>query len=288
MIDYKARTTTEIENAIKADKESNSALNEITTTSSASVYVNLIRVWAASLGLHESAFEQFALEVEERALEIQPGIARWYAAESLVFQFGDSLEYVDGNLIYPVIDESKRIVQLSASDKENGFLVLKVAALNGDGSARPLTNSEITAFRAYWREKKFACTPLSIISEPADIARITYRIGVDATVIDPETGQLLTNTAIYPVEDAINTFLQSYQADNFNGVFRIKDLTDVIQGVAGVINPVPEDIQIQAQGGAFSDVLANQNEEYLSRAGYIVSDQSVGFTLRDLISYYDA
>lgn len=288
MAKFTARTVQQISDAIQADKASRSALDPINTTSDASVYLNLVNAMAVAVNLHENAFVAFANEVELRALELQPGIPRWYAAESLVFQFGDSLELIDGNLTYATIDTTKQIVKLAAADKLNGFLVLKIAALQGDGTARPLTAPELTAFRAYWDEKKFACTPLDFISQSGDIARITYRIGVDATVIDPTNGQLLTDASVYPVENAITEFLRTYQAERFNSVLRLTDLTDTIQGVDGVINVVAEDVQIRPSDGSFVDVIATDNDEYLARAGFIVHDTTTNFTLRDLLNYYNA
>jgi hypothetical protein len=285
---FTARTAAAIATAMQADKDSRSALDTITSTSAAGVWENLKLSFATAANLHENAFVAFADEVEARALEIPVGIARWYAAESLLFQYGDALEYIDGNIVYPVIDEDKQIIKLAAADKENGFLVLKVAALNPDGTARPLTALELTSFMAYWHNKEFACVPLSFISQPADIARITYRIGIDATVLDPATGQSLSDPTIYPVEEAIVSYLLRYQGDRFNGTFRIADLTDVIQAVTGVRNPIAEDIQIKEITGPFLDVIADVNDEYKSRAGYIIADTTAGFTLRDLITYYNA
>ncbi len=287
-VTFTARTIAAIKAAILADKATRTELDAIDSTSDAGVYINLVESQAASINLHENAFSGFAAEIEVRANEIPVGIPRWYAAESLVFQFGDALEYLNGNVVYSVIDETKRIVKLAAADKENGFLVLKIAALNGDGTARPLTNPELTAFKGYWGDKKFACTPLAFISQDADIARLTYRIGVDGTVIDPATGQLLSDPTVYPVEVAIINYLRSYQANRFNSVFRISELTDQIQNVSGVLNPIAQDVKIKPNGGTFVDVIADNNDEYLARAGYIVHDQTALFTLRDLLNYYDA
>lgn len=285
---FTARTIETISAAMEADKLSRAALSGITTTSDTGVWPNLRDSFATAANVHEESFVSFADEVEDRAAEIQTGISRWYAAESLVFQFGDSLQYINGNLVYLVEDLAKQIVKLAAADKENGFLIIKIAAFNPDLTARPLTATELTAFKAYWDDKRFACTPLAFISQSGDIARIQYRVGVDATVIDPATGQLLTDPAVFPVEVAITELLKTFQADRFNSIFRLADLTDTIQAVDGVINPIAEDVQIKPSAGAFIDVINSLNDEYLARAGYIVSDPIAPFRLRDLLNYYDA
>lgn len=288
MPDFEPRTVQEIQEAMLADKATKSALDVITTTSNASVFLNLVNVFAASVNLHENAFLAFANEVETRASQLQVGTPQWYAFESLLFQLGDPLVFQNGFVTYEVIDEEKQIIKLAAADKENGFLVIKVAKLNASGQATPLSAGELTAFQEYWDQKKFACTPIIFISQDGDIARITYRIGVDATVIDPNTGQLLTDTSVRPVEDAINAFLQSFQSERFNSLLRIADLTDAIQAVPGVINPVPVDVQARPINGTFISLNDNPNEEYLARAGFIVHDETTGFTLLDLLTYYIA
>lgn len=285
---FTARSVSEIEAAIQAAKEGKSALDGIDNTSAASVWLALRNAIATVTNLHEQSFVGFADEIEARAKEIQPGIPRWYAAESLVFQYGDSLEYINGNLTYSVIDPAKQIVKLAASDKENGYLVLKVAKRNSLGVAAPLNAMELTAFTSYWSSKKFACTPLAIVSASADIARLTYRIGVDPTLIDPSTGQSLIDNTQYPVENAITAYLETFQSTRFNGVVRVAEITDVIQAVGGVVNPIAESVQMRANDGSFQDILATNNDEYLTRSGYIVPDTTAGFTLRDTLSYYNA
>jgi hypothetical protein len=285
---YTPRTLAEIEEAMLADKAGRPALDAITTTSGASVFLNLIRSIAASVNLHENAFAGFTAEMETRAAQLQIGVPQWYAAESLVFQLGDSLTIIGGEVTYDVIDESKQIVKLAAADKENGFLILKVAKLDTGGNAVPLSSVELAAFSEYWSQKKFACVPIDFISQDGDIARISYRVGVDATVINPANGTLLADGTTKPVEVAITNFLQTFQAENFNSVMRIVDLTDAIQTVSGVVNPVPISILVKPFDGVFSEVIDTLNDEYTARSGYILIDSTVGFTLSDTLTYYSA
>lgn len=288
MAEFTARSLAEIEAAMLADKASRAPLDGITTTSDASVFRQLIRCIATAVNLHENAFTSLVNEVEALAARLQVGTPRWYAAESLLFQWGDTLIFDQGQVTYAVIDPEKQIVKLAAADTENGFLVLKVAALTPEGTARALTASELGGFIAYWSKKKFACTPLDFISQQGDIARIAYRIGVDVTVINPSDGTLLADPLRRPVEDAIVTFLRTYQGRRFNSVFRIAELTDVIQKVDGVINPIPVSVQIKPFNGTFTDVIADVNDEYLSRSGFIVPDTAPDFTLQELLTYYNA
>lgn len=282
----KPRTIKEIEDAMIADKQSRTVLDVLDSTSNVSIWRNLIYSFAVASYQNEISMEGFQNEVEQRALEIPTGTPRWYAAESLNFQNGDSLEFINGNVVYPVINEDNRIISLAAADKENGFLVIKVAKLDVAGNAIPLSASELTAFKEYWSQKKFACTPLAFISQESDKAKITYRIGVNATVIDPSNGESLLNPGTFPVQDAINNFLSTFQAENFSSIFRVMKLTDAIQAVQGVENAVAESVECKPYNGVYVEVLDQQNEEYNARAGYIRVSTTIGETLNDTLTYY--
>lgn len=278
------RTIKQIEDAMILDKESRSELDGLTSTSQVAIWRNLIFSFAVASNLNEISMEEFQKQVEVRAGEIPTGTSKWYASESLVFQIGDTLEFIDGNVVYPTIDEDNRIITLSSADKENGFLVIKVAKLDAGGNAIPITAVEMTAFKEYWSQKKFACTPLAFVSQDPDKAKIIYRIGVNATVIDPTTGESLLESGVFPVEDAINAFLKSFQSENFSSIFKAMKLTDAIQSVSGVENAVAESVEIKPFDGVFTEVLDEVNEEHLTQAGYVVVDSAT--PLNTTLIYY--
>ena len=278
------RTIKEIEDAMIADKESRPELNGLTSTSQVSVWRNLIYSFAVASHLNEVSMQEFQEQVEIRAQEIPTGTSKWYASESLNFQIGDSLEFIEGNVVYSEINEDNRIIALASADKENGFLVIKVAKLDAGGNAIPISDTEMTAFKQYWSQKKFACTPLAFVSQESDKAVIEYRIGVNATIINPENGESLSETGVFPVEDAINSFLKTFQSENFSSVFKVMKLTDAIQNVFGVENAVAESVQMKPFDGVFTEVLDQENEEYLTQAGYVVVD--AGNPLSGTLEYY--
>lgn len=280
------RTIEEIEDAMLLDKESRAELASLDSTSQVSIWRNLIFSFAVASHLNEISMKEFQDQVEIRAAEIPTGTAKWYAAESLNFQIGDSLEFIDGNVVYPVIDEDNRIIALASADKENGFLVIKVAKLSAGGDAVPISASELTSFKEYWSQKKFACTPLAFVSQLPDDAIIDYRIGVNATVIDPANGESLSEPGVFPVQVAINNFLKTFQAENFSSVFQIMKLTDAIQAVFGVDNAVAESVQIKPFDGVYTEVITQENEEHLTQAGYVLVSTAPGETLTDTLTYY--
>lgn len=278
-----ARTIAEIYAEMIAAKEADANLSGLTSTSKTAVWSLFFYIVAASIKFFESLLDIFKEDVEARAAEIPTGTLSWHASESKNFQYGDALELIDGVLTYAVIDETKQIVQLAAASENNGLVTIKAAALDGGGNAIPLTTAEKTAFDGYWTNKRFAGTALQTISQDPDLLKAYYTIKVNPSVINPATGESLSSVGTYPVEDAINAFLQLFQAENFAGDMQVMKLTDAIQSVSGVLNAVANTVEAKPDGGAYSDVLAVSDQTYTSVAGYMAVD--VAFPLSSTLTY---
>lgn len=277
-----ARTIAEIQADMVTAKEAEAGLSGLTSTSIVAIWRLIFYVCAVAIKVIEDLFDVLEENVEARRLEIPVGVKRWYASESLVYQFGDTLEFADGRLDYEIIDDTKYVVDLSAVDIVNGVTVIKVAKVTA-GVAEPLSASELAGFTQYWIEKRFAGTTISIISQDADLLKAYYTVTRDSQVLASD-GSLLTDSASFPVEDAINNFLQTFQAENFDGTLQVMSLTDAIQSAVGVTNVVATSIEAKAFDSAtYQDVLSNSQQKYVATAGYSKIDPL--FPLSTTISY---
>jgi hypothetical protein len=276
-----ARTIDEIYQDMITAKEADSNLDGLTSTSSVAVWRLIFYICAVAIKVIEDLFDVLKSDVEARREEIPVGTLQWYASESLVYQFGDDLVFADGKLDYPVIDETKFIVDLAASDLENSVVIIKVAKLD-TGVAVPLSAAELAGFSQYWVEKRFAGESLSIISQNADLLKAGYRVTYDPQILAAD-GSSVTNPASFPVEDSINDFLQAFQSDNFAGAMRVMSLTDAIQATDGVVNVIATAIEAKFDGGTYTDVLATDNQTYVARAGYMKIDPA--FPLSGSLNY---
>ena len=279
-----ARTIAEIQADMVTAKEAESGLSGLTSTSLTAIWRLLFYVCAVAIKVIEDLLDVHTEEIENRKLEITAGTTRWYGSESLLYQYGDSLEYVDTyvnedgetvNLIgkglyYNPITPANRVVDLSAADVINGVTVIKVARLVS-GVAQPLSSAQLTGFTQYWLEKRFSGTSVSIISQDPDLLRAEYLITYDPQLLS-STGESLSIPGIFPVEDAITNFLQTYQDENFAGDMRVMRLTDAIQTASGVVNAVANLVYGKPDGGTYSDILAVSNQTYTATAGYMQID----------------
>jgi hypothetical protein len=276
-----ARTIAEIKAEMVAAKTAEPTLNGITSTSQVAIWNLIFFICAASIKFLEDLFDILQENVEDRRLEIPVGVLRWYASESLVYQLGDELIFADGRLDYAVPNTEKYVVDLAAADVVNGIVVIKVAKIVS-GVAEPLSAGELAGFTQYWTEKRFAGTSISIVSQDPDLLQAYYTITVDSQLIALD-GSQVGAPSVFPIEDAITEFLQSFQSENFAGIMRIMKLTDAIQSVPGVKNVVPTAIQARPDGGSFVDILSTPSQSYTAVAGYMKVDPS--FPLSSTLSY---
>lgn len=267
-----SRTLTEIYNEIIDEKQSLSNLNSLMPNSSAyfpdflaelssGSKVAIWRLWAwvtaFAIWTHEQLWDIFKAEIEDIAAKAIAGTPRWYYERTLEFQLGDTLVYQDFQYKYATIDESARIIAYCAiQERPDGVVVIKTAK-DSSGSPVQLTGPELTALTAYLQQIKFAGTRLSVNSFAPDDLKIYYEIFYDPII--PEVD------IVAAVEAAIESFVKNLP---FNGKFNINKLTDTLQGIDGVVDPLFQNAE--ARYGALPYTAFDR--EYESNAGYLQID----------------
>lgn len=272
-----SRTITEIYDTIIAEKQSLSALdelqpnidssqtllNDLTSTSKVAIWRLFIFLFSTAVWMHEQIFDKFKEEVDERVKDASTGNIRWYWKQAFLFQFGDSLSYIDNKYQYATIDETKKIVERASVFEVGSQLRMKVAKLDSVGAPVPLSSVELTAFNDYMNKIKFAGTNVAIISSLPDQIQIYYSITVNQQVLSL-TGESLSAPGTYPVEDVINKYIKDLP---FDGVLNFTKLTDKIQEVDGVIDPVYGKSGASYGSLPFQEIVKNY---YQPNAGHLV------------------
>jgi hypothetical protein len=262
-----SRTIAEIYDEIIAEKENQTSLAGLTPDPETSLgllndlssgsRVAIWRLWAyitaVAIWTHEQVFELFLEEAEAIAAAAPAGTARWYQKKVLEFQFGDSLQYVNNQYVYDPIDPSARIVtRCAVQDRGDGVVVVKVAK---DVTPTPLNSTEKTALEGYIAKIKFAGTRVAVLSQDADEIDLDYDIFYDPIV------PLATLQA--RVQNAIDAYATNLE---FNGEVRINKITDALQVVDGVVDPVFQAATGTPDGGGTSSIMVS----YQPIAGHIV------------------
>lgn len=247
-----ARTPTEIYNALILEKEQQtqlaaldpnagenaaSLLADLTSGSKVAIWRLLFWVVAVALWIHESIFDRHKLEVEEIADHLITGTPRWYQEQAFLFQLGDALTWDGKNWNYAVVDPTKQIIKRSAVVEINDgtrLLKIKLAKLSA-GLPVKLSPSEFAAVDYFFELKKFAGTNIDVISQDPDLLQLYLKVLYDPLILSA-TGESLATPGTFPVEDAINAFIQNINANNFNGTMYPDELIRIIRAVPGAVH----------------------------------------------------
>lgn len=239
-------------------------LNDLSSTSKVAVWRLFAYIISVAIWTHENLWDLFKAAIEALIAGAYSGTTRWYQQQALLFQFGDSLTWINNKFQYSVIDATKQIIKRSAAIETGGAVIIKVAKLVG-GLPVKLNANEFAAYQAYLAQIKFAGTNISSISYDPDLLKLTLNIVYNPLVLASD-GSLLSDSGIFPVEDAIKAYIAGIVWD---GTFNLTKLIDAAQAAQGVVDPILTLAEGKAYNGAsFGTITQN----YQSVAGYMVVD----------------
>lgn len=284
-----ARTIQEIYNHMVTEKETMSTLTslqpavdsyqqllvDLTSASNTAGWRLLFFVIAIGIWTLENLFDDHKTWINNRAAEIITGTVPWYVRETYKFQYGDPLVWNGEKYEYAVIDPSHQIIKLANGNESGGIITIKTAKLDGSGQPEQLSSGELTALDDFWKKWKFGGARVQVVSRPADLLKVYYKIYYDPLVLT-STGELINSPGVFPVEDAINEYIKSLP---FDGTYVTTALTDVLQNVPGVLNPVHLSTEKKFGTFAYTPLV----DYYQANAGWLKIDPS--FQLSDTLQY---
>ena len=234
----------------------------------------LFYIIAVSIWVLERNFD----ELEQRVTDKVAQAKRWnlpaLVQDAKAYQLGDPLVWVDGEYKY-IVQEGANIITFAAAQEIGNSVVLKVATDFMAPGIQPLEDDHLLAFSEYIAAMKPPGVNLLIVSRPADMLKIYYRVYVNPLVFDL-TGGLLTDPSLKPVETAIQQYCKGL---DFNGRFSITELTDQLQAIPGVLAPV----FVEGHAKYGSEGYTQFSDFYTPNAGYLEIDPD--FPLATTITY---
>ena len=288
-----ARSIAVIKQQIIDAKNGEDLLSGLNSPSQSSLWNLWAYITAVAINLHEQLWDIFQSEIETIAASAAPGTPQWLRDKTLKFQYSATnpqiLQLIDFVPQYAVVDSSLRLVtQCSVKLEGNRTVLLKVA--KGTDTLTPLgietippntldNNPEINALKTYIENIKFAGTAIQVISLQADRLQVYADVYYD--------GQYVLDTVKDNVKTAIATYLKNLP---FDGQVSNTKLIDAIQSVQGVL-----DVQLQrlsarvfAQAASTpTDLIKNYavlSRQYATEAGYIIPEDTTGYTLDDTLN----
>lgn len=250
-------TTQEIYDSIIAEKESGNypQLDELNSTSKVSIW----RLWVWIFSFFSKAiYELFVSHkayMEDYFSKQQANTVRWWIDQIKKFQYGDALVFLANKYQYTTIDFAKQIVKRVALTQSGSITLFKVAKIDNE-VLTPLNSSEKAALVSYINQIKFPGTFIEVLSIPADTLNLSYRIYYNA--------QYDRTDLEATIEQIITLYLQNIV---FNGKIINTQITDELQKITGIFNPVF--LSSEAKNYSESEYEAYQ-DQYQSLAGYVV------------------
>ena len=253
-------------------------LNDVQTPSRVAEWRLWLFIVSVGIWIHEKLWDVFKALIESLLDAKEPGTMQWLVTKAKEFQLGYSLLWLNNKYQYDDTTSpaavASRIVAVAAGVASGGQVRIK-AAKNIGGVVTPMSGAERSALDFYLHEISSPGINLSVISNAGDDLHLQLTVSYDPLVLAND-GSLLSNSAVFPVEDAINNYIHNLP---FNGKLVPTYLVDALQLVQGVTNPVIT--LIEAKYGALP--YAAVGIGYLPDAGYLVIDPA--FPLNTSITY---
>ena len=227
--------------------------------------VSIENIWfsivASAIWVLEEIYDAFKRDVEEKVAGAVVASIPWYHKIALEFQYGDELVFDEKTqqFVYPVIDESKRVVKFAACRDLGGAVYVLAAGANASGRPVAFSAAVKTAFESYLTQRKPAGVVLQVGSYNPDLVRVSMRVQYDPQVLTPN-GELAVDPSVKPVEAAINQYLADIV---YGGVLNKTKLVDAVQGVPGVKDVVLDSVSVKpANSAAYATVTGNNYTSY--------------------------
>lgn len=268
------KTIAEIQQQIIDAKTAQPELAGLNSTSKTAVW----RLWtyliASIAWLQYKAWEVFASEMDETIAAQKLYTLRWWQQKVLSYRHGQDLDtfgsYSDAGLSPQ--DIAQRQVVKSAAVRvvttNNVTWLLIKAAKQAGGKLQPLSIQEKSGLEAYINDIKPAGTGVEVFTGNADKLQLSADFYYNPLVLD-SAGKRIDGTDDRPVLHAVRSYLQNLA---FDGVVRVSDLADILQGVSGCANRqayVRRCATTYETPKNFTDITA----QYVSVAGYMDIDE---------------
>lgn len=258
------------------EDDANRLATDIKSESNVAIWRFWLWLMAFASWIVETLFDRHTADIALRIAAERPHTLRWYAEESKKWQYGYAMEWDGEKYYYAIDDPDSRIIKYAAASEKGGKVYIKVAKDNS-GIKVPLTTTEKNAFIEFWSKWKDAGVKLVIISQAADILKITLKIVRNRLVLDANNC-LLRDPTINPIELAIDGYGTALE---FDGIMMLSKLIDEIQVAEGVIDVKLISASAKPAGGNYAVV--DMAVEAVS--GYFVlSYDDSNFTYLDFVN----
>lgn len=253
-----ARSINQIMSLMLAAHQAEPGLAPLNNTSATSRFRLFYYVVAATIYASEVLMDRLKGEVEAIRDAAVPGTVEWYRLKAFDWQNGHAVVMVAGKPGYAVDDPAARLVARSAVlELPTGGLIIKLAKASGS-TLSALSSTELASIAGFYREIHFAGTAVSVLSQNADLFKVSASVYHDGTL------------SVATVATAIDAVLEAYLGSRpFNGRIRYAEVLQTMMSAPGVTDVT--NLQVSVDAGAGHVPIGR---EYQPQSGWFELDSS--------------
>lgn len=228
----------------------------------------LFGIFASAVYVLETFFDSFRKDVDKKIESAIVATIPWYHRICKEYQHGDDLVYDSKThgFGYETQAPEKQLVKYAACRDRGGGVYVLVAGEDSSGLPKALPDDVMQSFRTYINEVKPAGVIIDAYSYDPDVVTVSAVIEYDSLVLNAD-GSLIEDSNIFPVEQAIKTYLRNII---YGGVLNKTKLVDAIQSAEGVKDVVLTSVSArQARDPEYKEITGNN---YVSVGGAIVAE----------------
>lgn len=279
-----SRTVAEIQAQIIAEKNAQSDLNGLDSTSNRAIWRLWTFITATCIAILEQIMDLYQTNIEAVVARSAGASTLWVQDKLFKFQFDAAdpqiIQLIDTVPQYPTVDATKRIITAcSVTTDINNVVNIKVAK---SSPYEALTTNEKNAAQAYINTIGAAGITYNVTSLDAD------RLYIDADIYyQGQYSAVISDSVIA----TLNAYMQNLSIVNFNGSLKMSDLEAVIRNVVGVNDVVLNNVRGRANSVLFAagtDYILNtaiQNRLFSPVAGYMIQEDTATKTFADTLNF---
>lgn len=218
----------------------------------------------------ELVIDIFKAEIQDKIDARYLATSPWWHTQALQFQRGDDL-YLNKKTFtyeYATLDASRQIIKrVAVRESASGEAPCKVklyVATESNGTIEALSSNDLELFDIYAKKIRPAGVLVECISTAGDTVSFGLVVNYNPLILK-QTGQRITGTD-YPVENAVNEFINTLNDVNFGGKLNLSKLIDRVQMAEGVID-------VQITSCVIRDLEPVTWGTYASQSGWFVVNE---------------
>jgi len=279
-----ARSVNTILAEIIAAKEAEADLAGLTSDSHRAIWRLWAFITAASIAIFEQILDVFTANIEAQVAKSAAASTLWVQDKMFKFQYSATdpqiVQLINTIPQYPTVDATLRII--TACSVTSGLSNVVNVKIAKSDPYQALSAPELSAAQDYITTIGAAGITYTCISLDAD------RIYIDAEVFyKGQYAAIIQDSVI----ETINDYLQTLSKVNFDGSIKMTDLEAVIRNVAGVTDVIMKNVRVRPNATAYAngfDLILNNTllqKDYASAAGYLVEEDTAGYTFADSLTF---